>query len=140
MRMRWVAVGLALGLAAGGGGARAASLYSDLGERPGLVRIVDAATAIWLKDPKVGPTFEETNIGRFKRLLVDQLCQVSGGDCGYRGRTMRDAHKGLHLSTAQFNAVAEDLQAAMRQLGVAYPVQSRLIALLAPMHRDVVSQ
>ncbi len=118
----------------------ASTLYDDLGNHAGLVRIVDAATSVWLKDPRVGPTFENTNVGRFKRLLVDQLCQLTGGGCAYAGQDMRKAHKGLHLDSSQFNALAEDLQIAMEQLGVPFTTQSRLVALLAPMHRDVVTK
>ncbi len=53
---------------------------------------------------------------------------------------MHDAHKGLHLDTRQFNILAEDLQLAMDRLEVPFSSQNRLIALLAPMHRDVVSR
>lgn len=119
---------------------QAGTLFSDLGDRPGLERIVEAATAIWTSDPRISATFEETNLVRFKRLLVDQLCQLSGGGCPYTGRDMREAHKGLHLVTRQFNILAEDLQVAMDRLDIPFSVQNRLLALLAPMHRDVVSR
>lgn len=120
--------------------AQAATLFSDLGERPGLERLVESATAIWTADPRISATFEETNLVRFKRLLVEQLCQVSGGGCPYTGRDMRAAHKGLHLATRQFNVLAEDLQLAMDRLDIPFSVQNRLLALLAPMHRDVVTR
>ena len=120
--------------------ARASSLFDDLGQKPGIVRLVDRAVTVWSTDPRVGPTFEDTNMVRFKRLFVDQICQISGGDCRYTGRSMAEAHKGLHLATVQFNAIAEDVQTAMRQLDIPYSVQSRLLALLAPMHRDVVTR
>lgn len=122
------------------GQARAGTLFEDLGERPGLSRIVESAAALWQGDPRIGATFDNVNMTRFKRLLVDQLCQLSGGGCDYRGRTMQQAHKGLHLDTMQFNALAEGLQLAMDRLGVAFPVQNRLVALLAPMQRDVVTR
>lgn len=122
------------------GAARASTLFADLGARPGLERIVDSAATIWLADPRVAKTFEDTNIVRFKKLLVDQLCQLAGGGCVYAGRDMREAHKGLHLDTLQFNVLAEDLQLAMDRSGVGFSVQNRLLALLAPMHRDVVSR
>ena len=139
--MRRLLLAAAAGLAlASSRPASATTLYDDLGDHAGLVRIVDAATSVWLKDPRVGPTFSDTNMGRFKRLLVDQFCQLTGGDCVYRGRDMRKAHKGLHLDTSQFNAVAEDLQIAMGQLDIPFTTQNRLVALLAPMHRDVVSK
>jgi hemoglobin len=120
--------------------AHAATLYDDLGAHDGVVQLVDAVTVLWLADPKVGPTFADTNIPRFKRLLVDQLCQLSGGDCAYRGQTMQAAHKGLGLHVVQFNALVEDLQAAMRGRGIPFATQNRLLALLAPMERDVVTK
>ena len=53
---------------------------------------------------------------------------------------MAAAHQGLDLSRAKFNAVAEDLQTAMRQIGIPYWTQNRLMALLAPMQRDIVTK
>ena len=119
-------------------GAQAASLYDDLGQKPGLVRLVDTAASLWLADPRVRDTFSDTNMPRFKRLLTDQLCALSGGGCTYAGRSMEAAHKGLHIRTEQFNAVAEDLQAAMDAQNIPFSVQNRLVALLAPMHREMV--
>lgn len=120
--------------------ARASELFAELGGRAGVEQIVEAATAIWTSDPRIASTFEETNIPRFKRLLVEQLCQVSGGGCPYSGRDMREAHKGLHLITRQFNILVEDLQQGMDRVHVPFPAQSRLIALLAPMYHVVVTQ
>lgn len=120
--------------------ASARSLYADLGEKSGIDRLVTQAMLIWNADPRVAPTFEETNLVRFKRLIADQICNISGGDCQYTGRSMAEAHKGLHLANVQFNAVAEDLQTAMEQLDFPYSVQNRLLALLAPMQRDVVTR
>ena len=77
---------------------------------------------------------------RLRRLLLDQLCHLTGGGCDYTGRDMAKAHRGLHLRTAQFNALAEDMQTAMDRLGIAFSTQNRLVALLAPMHRDVVTR
>lgn len=127
-------------LAMGGHGARAASLFADLGEKPGIERLIDRAMTIWNADPRVGPTFEETNVPRFKRIIVEQICSISGGDCKYTGRSMAEAHKALHLANVQFNAVAEGLQSAMEQEHYSYSVQNRLLALLAPMQRDVVTR
>ena len=118
----------------------AATLYDDLGAQPGLERIVEDATARFLADPRVGPTFAETNMDRFKRLLLAQLCQLADGPCVYKGRDMAAAHRGLGLTRAQFNAVAEDLQDALTAQGIGYQTQNRLIAILAPMQRDVVTK
>ncbi len=119
--------------------AQAGTLFSDLGGHDGVTQIVEVSTAIWLDDGRIKATFDETNMPRFQRQLYDQLCSLTGGGCVYRGQDMAKAHRGLHLDTAQFNALAEDMQSAMDRLHVPFPVQNRLVALLAPMHRDVVT-
>jgi hemoglobin len=53
---------------------------------------------------------------------------------------MSQAHKGLHLTNADFNALVEDLQSGMDKAGVPFATQNRLLARLAPMHRDVVTR
>jgi hemoglobin len=115
-------------------------LFHDLGGRDGIATIVDDATANFLSDPRIKATFDNTNMDRFKTNLTDQLCVVAGGPCVYKGQSMHDAHKGLHLTNADFNALVEDLQAGMDKAGVSFATQNRLLARLAPMHRDVVTK
>ncbi len=116
------------------------SLYRGFGEREGLVRIIDDATNRWVSDDRIKDTFDDINLDRFKRLLVDQLCELIGGPCHYKGRDMYHAHKGLHLDNAQFNALVEDLQRAMDKYDIPFRTQNRLLAILAPMQRDVVTR
>ena len=115
-------------------------LFHDLGGRDGIATIVDDATSNFLADPRIKATFDNTNMDRFKANLADQLCVVAGGPCVYKGQSMHDAHKGLHLTNADFNALVEDLQAGMEKAGVSFATQNRLLARLAPMHRDVVTK
>lgn len=137
MRTGVIALAAALLLPLSG---HAATLFADLGAKPGIDRLVENATSIWTADPRIRATFEETNLVRFKQKLAEQLCQVSDGGCAYSGQTMHDAHKGLHLDTRQFNALVEDLQKAMQGLDIPFTTQNRLLAVLAPMYRDVVSK
>ena len=139
LSVRVSAIALAAMLACATPG-RAATLYERLGGQPGLEKIVESATSIWTTDPRISSTFEETNLLRFKRSLVQQLCQLSGGGCEYKGQTMYAAHKGLHIDTRQFNVLVEGLQTAMDRQEISFSVQNRLLALLAPMHRDVVTR
>lgn len=125
---------------AGAESARAAALYDALGGQPNLVRIVDSMVRRCLEDDRIKHTFEDTNVDRLKGLLVTQFCEVSGGPCVYRGRDMRKSHAGLHLTTAHFNALVENLQAAMDESDVPFRTQNRLLALLAPMMSDTVGR
>ncbi len=117
-----------------------AALFEDMGGQPAIDKIVDDATARFLADPRISQTFSETNMVRFKKMLADQLCQLADGPCQYKGRDMTAAHRGLEINQAQFNALAEDLQDAMEAVGVGYHTQNRLMAILAPMQRNVISR
>jgi hemoglobin len=116
------------------------ALYASLGERPGIQRIVDALAVLWLDDARIKDDFDNINMEHLKLRLVDQLCEVSGGPCHYKGRPMGPSHKGLHINQAKFDAVVEDLQTAMDQVGIPFRVQNRLVARLAPMERDIVTR
>lgn len=120
--------------------ARAETLFEALGGRPGLVRLVDGLIERALADPRTRPFLEDTSIPRLKLLLVEHLCQVTDGGCVYTGRDMQKAHAALNLRTRDFNALTEDLQDAMDALGIGSAVQNRLLARLAPMHRDIVTR
>lgn len=122
------------------GAARAETLFEALGGREGLVRLIDGMVDRAVADPRIKAAFEETSIPRLKSLAVEHLCQVTDGGCVYTGRDMRKAHAALNLSVRDFDALAEDLQDTMDALGIAAPVQNRLIARLAPMQRDIVTR
>ena len=133
--------GAALVLAAAvlGAPARAGTLFDDLGGRPGLTRIAGGMLQRVQADPRIRDKFADANIERLQGLLMLQFCVVSGGPCRYPGRSMKAAHADLGLAPRHFNALVEDLQDAMDAEGVPFRTQNRLLALLAPMHRDVVS-
>jgi hemoglobin len=52
---------------------------------------------------------------------------------------MKRVHDGQDITKANFNALVEVLQQAMDARGIAFGAQNRLLAQLAPMHRDIVN-
>jgi len=120
------------------GAARATTLFASMGGEAVLHTAVDRFAEIVEADDRINFTFAETDISKFKELLFEQLCELSGGPCHYSGRDMRTAHAKLKITTAEFNALAEDLYLALGKAGVPYRLQNRLMALLAPMQRQIV--
>jgi hemoglobin len=116
------------------------TLFADLGGQPGIDKIVDASVDNYLADPRISAIFDESNIDRLRGEFKVQFCQITGGNCDYKGHDMTAAHKGLHLTNADFNAVVEDLQDAMDRTGVPFSTQNRFLARLAPMQHQVVSK
>lgn len=92
------------------------------------------------KNPKIGRFFKDADIERLEAMLTDQFCDVLGGGCKYAGKSMKEAHTNMKVATADFNALAEDLQDALTAANVPTYQQNKLIAKLAPMHRDVVEK
>ena len=116
------------------------TLFADMGGQDGIDKIVDASVDNYLADDRIKAIFDESNIDRLRAEFKVQFCQVAGGGCDYKGHNMTAAHKGLHLNNADFNAVVEDLQAAMDKVGLPFATQNRFLARLAPMQHQVVSR
>ena len=115
------------------------ALYLALGQKPGLVAIMDDFMTRLLADPRMQPFFKDTNQANFKAQLVDQLCQVAGGPCQYKGADMKTAHTNFDINKTHFNALVEVLQLSMDTRGVPFNVQNQLLAKLAPMNRDIIT-
>ncbi|OOG56233.1 group 1 truncated hemoglobin [Rhodanobacter sp. C03] len=121
------------------GPARApATLYDQLGGEQGIAALTDAALDHYAADPRVAPAFAHADIGRFRRMFAQYLCQVADGPCHYTGDSMADVHRGMNVSETQFNAVVEGLTASMTSLHISVRVQNRLLRRLAPERGDVI--
>lgn len=130
-------------LAAGTAFAQSAStndqLYKAFGEKAGLVTLMDDLMVRLLADPRTGPHFKPSNQQRVKEQLVDQLCFLAGGPCSYKGADMKSAHANLDIRKSDFNALVEVLQQSMDARGIPFRTQNQMLALLAPMHRDIIT-
>ena len=116
------------------------TLYKTFGEKPGLVKLMDDFMVRLLADPRTGPHFKPSNQQRVKEQLVDQFCQVMGGPCVYKGADMKSAHANLDIKKSDFNALVEVLQLSMDAQGIPFRAQNQLLAQLAPMHRDTITE
>ncbi len=114
-------------------------LYRDFGGQPGLVRLMDDFMARLLAHERMRPFFKDADQDAVKKQLVLQFCEVTGGPCRRDGPTMKEAHDGMDITRGDFNTLVEVLQDAMDAQGIPFRVQNRLLAQLAPMHRDIVN-
>jgi len=129
---------LALGLAAGPASADD-SLYRTFGERAGLVRLMDDFMARLLADARMKPFFQDADQQHVKDELVLQFCEVAGGPCRRDGPDMKKAHDGMDITRGDFNRLVELLQRSMDAQGIPFAAQNRMLARLAPMHREIVN-
>ena len=115
-----------------------ADLYEQIGGEPVLRKTVEEFIVIMEKDDRINFAFGNTDITKFKQLLFEQMCNITGGPCKYTGRTMKESHEKLAVNNVMFNALAEDVYIAFDRAGVPYRLQNKVMAIFAPMQRDIV--
>jgi hemoglobin len=114
------------------------SLYDRLGSGDAINAITESWVARVGGDDRANGKFARTDIGRLKKELADQLCEVTGGPCTYTGRSMRTTHDGMQVTAGEFEVVMQHLEAALEELNVPQTEQDELTGLLRPMRADIV--
>jgi hemoglobin len=124
---------------ASGSGAATETLYARLGGEPAVQATVDQFLTNVAGDERINSFFASTNLERLNTLLVEQIGEATGGPQKYSGRDMKATHAGLEITMDDFNALVEDLVAALDSLDVPEQEQTELLAILGPMQSDIVT-
>ncbi|MDN7123359.1 group 1 truncated hemoglobin [Pseudidiomarina sp. 1APP75-32.1] len=120
--------------------AKSDTLYQELGAQQGISDLMTTFVLEIAEDERVIHHFENVDIDRFHRMLSLHLCELTGGPCTYTGADMVEVHRGMAITRAEFNAVVEDLIAAMEAEGVPTATQNKLLARLAELHGEIVAR
>lgn len=116
------------------------SLHDRLGGKPAIQAVVDDFVANVAADARINRHFANANIPRLKAQLVDQICEASGGPCKYTGQNMKDAHRGMGITSAAFDALVEDLVKSLNKFKVPEKEKGELLGALGPMKKDIVER
>ena len=122
------------------------SLYERLGKKEALAGVVEELMGNVLADNRISKLFDKArkDKNRSKQLtarLVAELCVVAGGpDCAYDGKAMKEAHDGMNITGALWDAFMEDLSIAMKTRGIDDTATKELVDKLEQQVKgDVVS-
>lgn len=119
------------------------SLYNRLGTlangdgKAAIGAVIDKFLENVAADERINRFFVDSNLPALRFMLVEQVCEAAGGPCKYPGRDMVATHTGMNITEAEFIALVEDLRDAMEEVGVPIRETNEVIALLAPMKRDI---
>jgi hemoglobin len=116
------------------------SLYERLGGKPAIQAVVDDFIGNVAADNRINGFFANTNIPRLNSMLVNQICEATGGPCKYTGRDMKSAHAGMGVTEAHFNALVEDLVKSLNKFNVPEKEKNELLSALASMKGDIVGR
>lgn len=116
------------------------SLYQRLGGTPGIAAVVDDFVDNVRADPMIGKRFQGADIAHTKQMLTELICQDSGGPCTYSGRSMKDIHRGMDISDAEFNDMAGDMAKTLDKFKLPQREKADVLNLLASLRGDIVGQ
>lgn len=114
------------------------SLYDRLGGNDAITAVVDDFVAGCANDSRINAKFAKSDIARLKTMLVDQVCEATAGPCTYTGRDMKETHKGMGVTTGEFDALVDDLVSTLDRFSVPTAEREELLGLLAPLKPDIV--
>jgi|tagenome__1003787_1003787.scaffolds.fasta_scaffold20043880_1 hemoglobin len=94
------------------------TFYDQVGGGPAVQKLVEVFyDRVW-SDPQLTVYFTGADRDRLKAHQAKLISSVLGGPKEYTGRELGEAHKGLNITSADYDRVVEHLVAACAELGV----------------------
>ena len=119
------------------------SLYHRLGGYDMIAKIVDDFGPKLGKDAKIGPLLAGVSAEhrmRNRQLIVDQLCEATGGPCFYIGRTMLSTHQGLGITEDHFKQAGVLMVETLDKFKVGEPERSEFLTIFEKLRPDIVEK
>ena len=116
------------------------SLYDRLGGQGAIVAVVDEFTVRVATGSRINQRFANTDVAAFKALLVEQICEATGGPCTYSGRDMKTSHVGMNISNEEVAWTGEHLAGALDKFNVPEKEKNELLGAIGSMQGEIVGQ
>ncbi|HXG09041.1 MAG TPA: carboxypeptidase regulatory-like domain-containing protein [Gemmataceae bacterium] len=122
------------------------TLWERLGGKEGVTKVVDDFVATAASDPKVNffrdgkYKLDAAQVATMKRQLVEMISAASGGPLKYTGRSMKEVHKGMGITDAEFDALLADLKAALESNGVKPDDVAAVLKAVEATRKDIVEK
>jgi len=134
---------LAADVLAQGAATKPKSLYHRLGGYDMIAMIVDDFGPKLGKDPKIAPLVAGLSAEhrmRNRQLIVDQICQLTGGPCIYIGRSMLSSHQGLGITEDHFKQAGALMLETLDKFKIGEPERSELMGVIGKLAPDIVDK
>jgi hemoglobin len=118
------------------------SLYKRLGGYDAIAAVVDDFLGRLVGDAQLKRFFAGTSVDsqrRIRQLVVDQVCNATGGPCLYTGRSMKASHEGLNITAADWDAAVKHLVATLDKFKVPEKERKELLGAVSGMRGDIVT-
>jgi len=122
----------------------ARSLYERLGGIYSIATVVDDFIDRIMVDPrlnanpKVDEAHHRVSPPGFKYLVTEMVCWATGGPQKYTGRSMKESHQHLGITTTEWEAFLDDLQQTLDKFAVPAAEQAEIKAIVVSTRADIV--
>ena len=121
----------------------APSLYKRLGGYDALAAVTDDFIGRLAGDPQLGKFFaghSTHSLKKIRQLVVDQLCNATGGPCVYIGLDMKTSHTGLGITEKDWDASVKHLVATLDKFNVPAKEKDEVLTMVATLKKDIVEK
>lgn len=119
------------------------TLYQRLGGYDAIAAVTDEFIGRLFQDSSIVVMFKghsEDSLKKTRQLIVEFICNTTGGPCEYTGRDMKTTHKGLGISEEMWNKTASYLKDSLNKFKVSQKEQEDLFAAIASLKNDIVEK
>jgi len=85
------------------------SLYERLGKTEAIAAVVKRFVEVTGSDPRISVFFINADKARLESMMVEHICELTGGPCKYTGKSMKESHTGMKVKAEHFAAFMDDL-------------------------------
>jgi truncated hemoglobin YjbI len=122
----------------------AKTLWDKLGGEAGVTKVLGELMVAAAKDPKVNfdrngkYPLDKDKAAQLLKSLVEFVSSATGGPYKYTGPSMKDVHKGMGITDAEFNALAGHLKRILEKNGVKAEDVKAVLAAVESTRQDIV--
>jgi hemoglobin len=118
------------------------TLYKRLGGYDALAAVTDDFIGRMANDPQLHKFFvghATSSLRHIRQLVVDQLCEATGGPCVYIGKDMKTAHAGMGISENDWQAAVKHLVATLDKFNVPKKEKDEVLSAISGMKKDIAT-
>jgi hemoglobin len=126
-----------------GGSLAQDTLYQRLGGYDAIAALADDFVDRLLRDPtfeRFFAGFSKDSKAHIRQLIVDFVCEKTGGPCVYTGRDMKTAHQGIGITKEEWDKALVLFGQSMTALRIPGQEAQDLATLIVPLEADIVEQ
>lgn len=116
------------------------TLYHRLGGYKGIRKIAEDVWKEHTTNPVVKARYADSDGEEVTRLVTEFVCWGTGGPEEYSGKEMKEAHRTMNISEAEFLAVVDDVMRSLKKNNVGPQETNELLGLLFSLKDEVLHQ